>query len=74
MPCSFDRPRPGGVRRLETAGREGKGEGGRARTREVPGSVGAIAAGGLLAGAEHEGREDREAGAVGGFGGVPDLV
>ncbi len=35
---------------------------------------GAVLGTGLLAGAQHEGGEDGEAGAVGGFGGVPDLV
>jgi hypothetical protein len=39
-----------------------------------PGSVGVVAAGRLLAGAEHEGGEDRETRALGGVGGVPDLV
>ena len=37
-------------------------------------SAGDLVAGGFLVGAEQEGGEEGEAGAVGGFGGVPDLV
>jgi hypothetical protein len=36
--------------------------------------MGSFSEGGLLAGAEHEGGEDGQAGALGGFGGIPDLV
>ena len=39
-----------------------------------PGSVGVVVADGFLVGAEHEDGEDREAGALGDVGGVPDLV
>jgi hypothetical protein len=45
-----------------------------AQAAETVGSLCVVAAGGFLVGAEHEGRKDAEAGAIGSVGRVPDLV
>jgi hypothetical protein len=73
-----------GVAVAESAGPPGAGDGrefgfvaaGEVRRKAASVSLGGAGtgAGGLPVGAKHEGGEDRELGALGGFGRVPDLV